>query len=168
MKYPELTFDPFFSWQIRTKIMYSPGLRKEVGFEMTQLGGTRVLLFTDKGLVNAGVAEMLIQAIRKSDLQLVGVFDGILQDARIDIINAGAKFYRENKADCMIALGGGSVMDTAKAVNILVGKGEDDFAPLAAQAALWDDAKPLAPHIAFPTTAGTACEVTTGMVVLDA
>ncbi len=167
MKYPKLTFEPFFTWGIRTKILYSPGLRSELGFEMAQLGGTRAILFTDKGLIDAGVAQMIIDALKGSKVELAGVFDKILQDARIDIINEGAKFYRDKGANCVIALGGGSVMDTTKAINVLVGSGQDDFAPLAAQAALYDDAKPLAPHIAFPTTAGTACEVTNGMVVLD-
>ncbi len=167
MKFPELGFDPFFTWLIRTRVMYSPGLRKEVGFEMSQLGGKKVLIFTDKGLVEAGIAEMVIEAVKDSDLELVGVFDGILQDARIEIINEGARFYRQQGADCAIALGGGSVMDSVKAINILIGTGEEDFAPLAAQAALWEGATPLPPHIAFPTTAGTACEVTNGIVVLD-
>ncbi len=167
MKYPELSYESFFSWVNRSRIMYSPGLRSEVGYEMAQLGGTRAVIFTDKGLVGAGVAGMVAEAVEKSDLELVGIFDGILQDARIDLINEGARFYREKGADCLIAVGGGSVMDTAKAVNILIGEGLDDFAPLAAQAALWDGAKPLPPHIAFPTTAGTGCEITNAMVVLD-
>ena len=167
MKFPGLGFEQFFIWLIRTKVMYSPGLRNEIGFEMSQLGGTKVALFTDKGLVDAGVADMVIEAIKKSDLKIAGVFDGIRQDAQLDIINEGAKFYRKCGADCVIALGGGSVMDTVKSINILIGAGEDDFAPLAAQGALWDGAKPLPPHIAFPTTAGTACEVTNGIVVLD-
>lgn len=167
MQYPDIQFDPLFTWFNRPRIMYSPGIRKELGFEMGQLGGTKVVIFTDKGIVNAGVADMVIEAVKGSDLKLVGVFDDIVQDARIDIINRGAVFYREKGADCMIALGGGSVMDTAKAVNILVGMGENDFQPLAEMAALWDGAKPLPPHIALPTTAGTASEVTNAIVVLD-
>jgi len=147
--------------------MYSPGLRSEVGYEMAQLGGKKVVIFTDKGLVAAGVAEMVAEEVRKSELELAGIFDSIVQDARIDIINAGAAFYRKCGADCMIAVGGGSVMDTAKAINIMIGGGNDDFQPLADQAGLWEGAKQLPPHIAFPTTAGTGCEVTNAMVVLD-
>jgi alcohol dehydrogenase class IV len=147
--------------------MYSPGLRSEVGYEMAQLGGKKVAIFTDKGLVAAGVAEMVAEEVRKSELELAGIFDSIVQDARIDIINAGAAFYRKCGADCMIAVGGGSVMDTAKAINIMIGGGNDDFQPLADQAGLWEGAKQLPPHIAFPTTAGTGCEVTNAMVVLD-
>jgi alcohol dehydrogenase class IV len=67
----------------------------------------------------------------------------------------------------MVVVGGGSVMDSAKGINILIGDGTDDFQPLADRAALWDDAKPLPPHIALPTTAGTASEVTTAIVALD-
>lgn len=167
MKYPDIEFEPFFSWVTRPKIMYAPGLRSEVGYEMEQLGGSKVAVFTDKGIVKAGVAGMVIEEIEKSDLELVGVFDKIIQDARIDIINDGAKFYRDKGADSMVVVGGGSVMDTAKAVNIMVSEGHDDFKPLADQAALYDEAQILNPHIAFPTTAGTGSEVTYAMVVLD-
>ncbi|MBN1532013.1 MAG: iron-containing alcohol dehydrogenase [Spirochaetes bacterium] len=167
MKYPDIAFETMFAWVNRPRIMYSPGLRSEVGFEMGQLGGTKAVIFTDKGLVSAGIAEMVAEKVRGSDLALAGIFDSIIQDARIDLINEGAAFYRKCGADCMIAVGGGSVMDTAKAVNIMIGGGHEDFQPLADQAGLWDDAKALPPHIAFPTTAGTGCEVTNAMVVLD-
>ena len=167
MKYPNITFEPLFNWVNRPRIMYSPGLRSEVGYEMAQLGGKRAVIFTDKGLVAAGIAEMVAEEVKKSDIELAGIFDSIIQDARIDIINAGAAFYRKCGADCMIAVGGGSVMDTAKAINIMIGGGYDDFQPLADQAGLWEGAKQLPPHIAFPTTAGTGCEVTNAMVVLD-
>jgi len=167
MQYPDIQFDPFFTWFNRPRIMYKPGLRSEIGFEMIQLGGTKVVIYTDKGLVNAGVADMVIEAVKGSDLELVGVFDDIVQDARIDIINRGAAFYREKGADCLIAVGGGSVMDTVKAVNIMIGMEEKDFQPLADRAALWEGAKPLPPHISLPTTAGTGCEITNAVVVLD-
>ncbi len=167
MKYPDIAFEPFFAFVHRPRIMYSPGLRAEVGYEMGQFGGTKAVIFTDQGIVKAGVCDMVADEVKKSDLKLVGIFDSIVQDARIDIINEGAKFYKKNGADCMIVIGGGSVMDTAKAVNIMVGEGHSDFKPLAEQAALYEDAKRLPPHIAFPTTAGTGSEVTFAMVVLD-
>lgn len=168
MKYPDIAFEPFFSWYNRPRIMYSPGVRAEIGFEMSQLGGSKVVMYTDKGLVKAGVSDMVAEAIRSSEeLELVGIFDEIVQDARIDIINRGAEFYRKSGADCMVVVGGGSVMDTAKAVNIMIGRKVDDFQPLADQAALWEGAKPLPPHIVFPTTAGTGSEITNALVVLD-
>ncbi|MBU1713114.1 MAG: iron-containing alcohol dehydrogenase, partial [Proteobacteria bacterium] len=157
----------FFMWSNRPRIMFGPGIRSEIGFEMNALGGKKVVIITDKGIVNAGVAGMVAKEIEKSDLELVGIFDSIVQDARIDIINQGAAFYREKGADCMVVVGGGSVMDSAKGINILIGEGADDFQPLADRAALWDDAKPLPPHIVFPTTAGTASEITHAIIALD-
>jgi len=151
MKYPDIEFEPFFTWVNRPKIMYSPGLRSELGYEMGELGGNKVVIYTDKGLVEAGVTEMVAEEVRNSDLELVGIFDKIIQDARIDSINEGAEFYRNKGADSMVVVGGGSVMDTAKAINIMAGEGHDDFQPLAEQGALWDEARPLPPHIAFPT-----------------
>ncbi len=167
MKYPDISFEPFFTWSNRPNVMYKAGVREELGFEMKKLGGTKVVIYTDRGLVEAGVTGMVIEAIESSMLELVGVYDKIVQDARIDLINDGAAFYRKCGADCMVVVGGGSVMDTAKAVNIMVGGGHEDFTPLAEQAGLFEGAKPLPPHIAFPTTAGTGAEVTHAMVVLD-
>ena len=167
MKHNQVDFEPFFAWSNRPKIMYGPGLRSEVAYEMELLGGSRIAVFTDRGVVEAGVADLVLEEIRSSSLELAGVFDSIVQDARIDIINKGAAFYRECNADSMVVVGGGSVMDTAKAVNILIGEGGEDFQPLADQVALYDDAKPLPPQIVFPTTAGTGSEVTIGMVVLN-
>ena len=167
MKYPDISFEPFFTWSNRPRVMYKAGAREELGFEMEKLGGTKVVLYTDKGLVQAGVAEMVIEAIKASSLELVGVYDKIVQDARLDLINDGAAFYRKCGADCMVVVGGGSVMDTAKAVNIMIGGGHEDFTPLAEQVGLFDGAQPLPPHIAFPTTAGTGAEVTYAMVVLN-
>jgi len=167
MKYPDLELSSFFMWSNRPRIMFGPGIRSEIGFEMNALGGKKVVIITDKGIVNAGVAGMVAKEIEKSELELVGIFDSIVQDARIDIINQGAAFYREKGADCMVVVGGGSVMDSAKGINILIGEGTDDFQPLADRAALWDDAKPLPPHIVFPTTAGTASEITHAIIALD-
>jgi len=167
MKYPELSFEPFFTWANRPRILYKAGVREELGFEMQKLGGTKVVLYTDKGLVQAGVAQMVIEAIQASSLELVGVYDKIVQDARLELINEGAAFYRKCGADCMVVVGGGSVMDTAKAINIMIGGGHEDFSPLAEQVGLFEGARPLPPHIAFPTTAGTGAEVTYAMVVFN-
>lgn len=173
MKYPEIEFEPFFTWSNRPRILFSPGVRSEIGFEMTelfrlnQIKSNNVVIITDKGIVDAGVADMVIEEVEKSDLKLVGIFDKIIQDARIDLINEGAEYYRKVEADAMIVVGGGSVMDSAKGINILIGSDKNDFQPLAEQGGLWDDARPLPPHIALPTTAGTASEVTHAIVALD-
>lgn len=160
-------FEPFFTWVNRGRILYSPGSRAELAFELEQLGASKPLVITDRGLVSARVVDQVVEKLKSSNLKIAGVFDAVCQDARIENINEATRFYKDMGADSLVALGGGSVMDTAKAVNILVGKGLEDFKPLADQAALWEDAVPLPPHIALPTTAGTGCEVTNAIVVLD-
>lgn len=167
MNRPYVEFEPFFTWVNRPRIMYAPGVRKELAFELEQFGGSRAVVFTDRGVVDAGVARQVAEQIEKSGILFAGLFDSIEQDARIEIINEAARFYRTNQADCLVAVGGGSVLDTAKAVNILIGHQGDDFQPFADQAGLWEGAVRLPPHIAFPTTAGTGCEVTNALVVLD-
>ena len=167
MSSSRLKFEPFFSWVNRGRILFTPGARSELAFELSQLGASRPLVITDKGVVNAGVADMALIELQKSGIKIAGIFDSVLQDARIENINEAGQFYGEVMADSLIAIGGGSVLDTAKAVNILVGTGSDDFRPLAEQAALWENAELLPPHLALPTTAGTGCEVTNAIVVLD-
>ncbi|MGC9324837.1 MAG: hypothetical protein ACP5G0_08850, partial [Desulfomonilia bacterium] len=80
MKYPDISFEPFFTWVNRPRIMYAPGLRSEVGYEMGLLGGSKVVIITDKGLVKAGVVDLVLDAVKASDLELVGIFDEVLQD----------------------------------------------------------------------------------------
>lgn len=167
MKLPDLTFDPLFGWSIRTRVLYKPGIREDVGFEMGKLGGTKTIILTDKGLVNAGVADMVIEAAKASGVNIVGIFDGIVQDAQIEVIHEGAALFKKTGADSMISIGGGSVIDTAKAIDIMVSQGYDDFRPLAAQASIYEGAKLLLPHINFPTTSGTGAEVTNVLLVKD-
>ncbi|MDD9302578.1 MAG: iron-containing alcohol dehydrogenase [Desulfobacter sp.] len=160
-------FNPFFMWSNRPKILYAPGVREELGFELQTLGAQRPLFITDRGVREAGVTQMVIDAARADGFEPAGIFDEILQDARIDIINKGAPFYKTCRADAMVVVGGGSVMDTAQAINIMIGEGIKDFRPLAEQAALYENPASLPPQVVFPTTAGTGSEVTNGLVVLD-
>ena len=129
MAVSRLHFEPFFTWVNRGRILYSPGSRAEIAYELRQLGALKPLLITDRGLVDAGVADQILQKLEISDLQIAGLFDAVTQDARIESINEAARFYKDTGADSLIAVGGGSVLDTAKAVNILVGAGLDDFKP---------------------------------------
>ncbi|MDD3472160.1 MAG: iron-containing alcohol dehydrogenase, partial [Syntrophaceae bacterium] len=115
MKFPSIGFEPFFSWVNRTRILYAPSVRKELAFELSQLGGSNVVLFTDKGVSKAGISQKIVEQISNSELKLAGIFDNIQQDARMTNINDGAEYYRSCGADCMVVVGGGSVMDTAKA-----------------------------------------------------
>ena len=75
MKYPDIEYESYFTFWSRPRIMYSPGVRSEVGFEMDQLGGSKVVIYTDKGIVSAGVCEMVAEELKKSDIELVGILE---------------------------------------------------------------------------------------------
>ena len=87
---------------------------------MVDLGGTRVLLMTDTGIVKAGLAKLAQDAL--SDF-CVGVFDNIPQDTNLETVDAATEMARQLKVDCIVSVGGGSVIDTAKAVCVTLKNG---------------------------------------------
>lgn len=154
-----------FEFSLRPRILYGVGCRSEVSDQLKTLGAKKILICTDEGVRKAGVLDMIAGPLKESSLDLVGVYDGFIQDARTEQINAAAKMIRETGADGVIALGGGSVMDSVKAIVHMMGHGQDDFRNVLSSPA--PAYKPLMPHIAFPTTSGTGCELTPAAVILD-
>jgi len=141
-----------------TKINAGHGSLASVAKEVVDLGGTRVLLMTDEGIVKAGLAKLAQDAL--SDL-CVGVFDNIPQDTDLETVDAATELARQLKVDCIVSVGGGSVIDTAKAVCVTLKNGgccNDNIS--------WSRlTEPQTPHIVIPTTAGTGSEVTWAAVI---
>ena len=136
------------------------GALAEVGERTAALGAKRVALFTDPGLQHGPLV-----AIAQSSLQAAGIECLVFADIRIepddDSVARGAAFLADAKVDAMVSVGGGSVMDTAKASLVLHrhgGQAIDYFAPpIGAGKTITG---PLLPHVACPTTAGTGSECT--------
>jgi len=149
----------------RNTIIYGIGCRNEVATKLNQLGAKRVVILTDTGVKNAGVADMISEALKDTVIELVGIYDGFIQDARVTQINEAVRMMKTNKADGVIALGGGSVLDSTKMVIHLIAHGRDDLAEVLQDPIF--DFKPLMPHIAFPTTSGTGCEISPAAVIYD-
>jgi alcohol dehydrogenase len=154
-----------FEFRNRSRILYGIGCRRELPHELEQLGANKILICTDRGVREAGVVDMVSDVLAGASIELAGVYDGILQDARVGPINEAAAEVLKTKANGIIALGGGSVMDSVKAVVHMIGHDQTDFQVLLNNPIF--DFKPLMPHIAFPTTSGTGCEVTNGGVIYD-
>ena len=115
--------DPqYYVWEFRTIVEVGSGCSSFIPERFKQLGSQRVAMFTDKGLVGAGVADQVKAVFEAEKLPLVGVYDAIEQDASTDNINECAKWYRDLSADGLLAVGGGSVMDVVKAVKLLLGQ----------------------------------------------
>ncbi|MGB4182366.1 MAG: iron-containing alcohol dehydrogenase [Dethiobacteria bacterium] len=152
--------DLSFIYYNPTKIIFGEGSIKEIGIEVEALGGTRAVVVTDRGVVEAGLAGEVEEALGR---KYVGTFDGAVQDSGFHIVNEGAKFAREAGADTIVSVGGGSSIDTAKGISILLKEGGQmqDYSGFQLLS------RPQTPHIAVPTTAGTGSEVTYAAVVKD-
>jgi len=134
----------------------------QVGEVLAKLGLSRPFVVTDPFLASSGTVERVLGPLRARGID-PPVFSGTVPDPTDTVVEAGVKRLAESDADCLIGFGGGSPMDTAKAMAILAaggGKMRDWKVPAAADMAAL-------PIIAIPTTAGTGSEVTRFTVVTD-
>ncbi|MCC7328008.1 MAG: iron-containing alcohol dehydrogenase [Burkholderiales bacterium] len=147
-------------------IKFGAGALGEVGADAQSLGMTRVALFVDPHVLAGAPGEMALRSLRAAGLD-VAVFDQSRCEPNSDSFEAATAFAREGAFDGFVSLGGGSVMDTAKAANLLSTYPDDLMAYINAPIG---KAKPipgrLKPHIACPTTCGTGSE-TTGITIVD-
>ena len=149
---------PKYIYNCPTKINAGHGSLASVAKEVVDVGGSRVLLMTDAGIIKTGLAQLAKDAL--SDF-CVGVFDNIPQDTDLETVDAATEMARKLKVDCIVSVGGGSVIDTAKAVCVTLKNGgccNDNIS--------WARLhEPQTPHIVIPTTSGTGSEVTWAAVI---
>ena len=134
-----------------------------LSYELNQLQSRQPLILTDPGVANVGVIELVKKALIGSDQFTISVYSRVPPDSSPAVVNEVAGFFRENECDSIIAVGGGSVLDTGKAVNIVISEGVDDIMQLEGSKLR----KPMKPFIAVPTTAGTGSEVTYAAMIRD-
>ena len=130
---------------------------------LKKLDASTPMIITDKGITGAGLIDLVKEAI-DGRIKVAVVEDDVPADSDLLTVTRIADRYRENRCDAIIAVGGGSVLDTAKGVNILVSEGSNDLMKFSGSGAL---KRPLKPFIAVPTTSGTGSEVTLVAVVAD-
>lgn len=126
-------------------------------------GGRRVLIVTDETLNKLGLTKKLEEKLQKHDINFA-IYDKILPNPTISQIENGLKVYLKNHCDAIVALGGGSVMDTAKMIGARAAKPNQSVAGMQG---LLKINKKLPPLCAIPTTAGTGSEATVTAVVTD-
>ena len=149
------------------RLKFGPGASDELGHDLTELGARRVLVVTDPGLSAAGVAQRVAERIASVGLDVV-VFDGVHVEPTDASMREAIDFAREaGPFDAYVAVGGGSTIDTAKAVDLLMTNPGDlmDYVNAPVGRALAPP-HPLRPLVAVPTTTGTGAESTT-VCVLD-
>lgn len=156
--------DNFFEFFCPVKIVAGYKAFEHIPFELEVRGAKRPMIVTDKGVASVGIVDLARAAIEEGGSTSIEIFDDVPADSPIEQVVIAANRYREAGCDSLIAIGGGSVMDTAKAVNVLVTEGGDD---LIRYVGVNNLTRPLRPFIAIPTTAGTGSEVTSVSVVKD-
>jgi aldehyde dehydrogenase (NAD+) len=142
-----------FAYNCPTNVIAGHGALASISKSVVDLGCHRALIITDPGVNKAGLAQLVKDAL--GDF-CVGIYDNITAEPDLETIDAATAAAREHEADCVVSVGGGSVIDTGKGVCVALkngGKANDYLSFLVLT-------EPQTPHIAIPTTAGTGSEVT--------
>ena len=143
---------------------FGSGAIRNIVTEVKQRGFRKALIVTDKALVKFKVVEKVTALLQQADLDYE-IFDEVLPNPTMNVVNAGLAKFKASGADYMISIGGGSPQDTAKAIGIITNNPE--FADIRSLEGTAPTKKPAVPTIAIPTTAGTAAEVTINYVITD-
>ena len=152
---PDLSFNYFGP----TKVVFGESSVRELPMEIDALG-QKAILVTDQGLLATGLVEEVQKAMGRF---LVGTFSDVPQDSGMEVVDQGTAYAKSVGADVVVSLGGGSVIDTAKGMCILMKEGGSmrDYEGMQMLTRLQT------PHIVIPTTAGTGSEVTSGAIIFD-
>lgn len=159
-----MTAKSYYEFFCPVKIIAGHAALEHIPFELTSLGAKRPLIITDKGVRTNNLLAPIEAAFTSTEVEIGFIFDDVPPDSSLETVRAVAQAYRTNNCDAIIAVGGGSVIDTAKASNILVTEGGDDLTKYSGAHNL---PKPLKPFFVIPTTSGTGSEVTLAAVISD-
>ena len=143
---------------------FGPGARKELAGVVSRLGFKKALVVTDKGLMKFGVAQMVIDELEANSIPYE-IFDDVKPNPTVTNVKDGIAACKNAGADFIVAIGGGSAMDTAKGIGIVCNNPE--FGDIVSLEGVADTKKKSLPIIALPTTAGTAAETTINYVIID-
>lgn len=143
---------------------FGRGSREKLTEEIEARNFKKVLVVTDKSLLETGTVTLVTDVLDKKQINY-RVYDGVKPNPSVENVQDGVKMARDNEVDCIVAVGGGSSIDTAKAIAVIMTNPEfSDVVSLDGNATTKNKALPL---IALPTTAGTAAEVTINYVITD-
>ena len=143
---------------------HGAGARAEIVGVMQSRGFNKAFVCSDKATFDAGVTEKVTCILDNANVAYT-LYTGIVPNPPIENVLDGVTAYKESGADCIVAVGGGSSIDTAKAIGIIVANPE--FGDVRSLEGVAPTKNPTVPIIALPTTAGTAAEVTINYVITD-
>ncbi|MCR4615328.1 MAG: lactaldehyde reductase [Clostridiales bacterium] len=143
---------------------HGAGAIKAIPDEIKARKLTKVFVATDPDLIKFGVSDKVTALLTDAGIPY-SIYSDIKPNPTIENVQNGVKAFKESGADCIVAIGGGSSMDTAKAIGIIITNPE--FEDVRSLEGVAPTKNPCVPIIAVPTTAGTAAEVTINYVITD-
>jgi alcohol dehydrogenase len=166
-------FKVFYQFLAPTRVVAGKGLLGGVGFEFSKEGAKRVVVVTDEVIRGTGLVDQVESGVADGGLEVAGVFDQVPPDSESTVVQACAEAAKEAGADAILAVGGGSVMDTAKAANVIFTHGGEPrewegYFGLPREDEGMGRPLELAPLACIPTTAGTGSEISFAAVIKDA
>lgn len=158
-----MSYDASLSFSVfqPTRVVFGDGAISELALECKRLGIERAVVVTDRVLRTQ--TDLCGRVEKALGTRLAGVYDGVIPDTGVGVIDGGAAFARAERADGLISLGGGSAIDTAKGMAIVLTEGGS----IRDHQGTMRLVRRQTPHLAIPTTAGTGSEVTAYIVVHD-
>ncbi len=152
-----------FEFTLPTKVIFGPGCVSQVAEEIKKIGGRKPLLITDPGIRKAGIDRIVTDLLDEAGIEYE-IFDGVEANPKDVNAEAAARAARSAGADFLIAVGGGSPIDCAKAVGVLLAHDAEFIKPYEGKTAA---TLPNPPLITIPTTSGTGSELTFSSVITD-
>ena len=151
-----------YGYFIPTVNLMGAGCASEVGKQAKVIGGTKALVVTDKPLVEIGIAGNIVKLLNEAGVETV-LFDTVMPNPTDKNVHEGLDLYKKEKCDIIVAVGGGSPIDSAKGIGLVVTNGGSirDYEGLDMSK------KSMPPFIAVNTTAGTASEMTRFTIITD-
>ena len=143
---------------------HGAGAIKEIATEVKGRGFKKAFVCSDPDLIKFGVTKKVTDVLDNAEIDY-DTYSEIKPNPTIKNVQTGVKAFKDSGADCIIAIGGGSSMDTAKAIGIIIKN--PDFADVRSLEGVAPTTNKCVPIIAVPTTAGTAAEVTINYVITD-
>ncbi|MGR5222731.1 iron-containing alcohol dehydrogenase family protein [Vibrio parahaemolyticus] len=151
-----------FQFGVPSDIIFHNGSSKEAANVASSMGCRKILCVYDIGIQNAGIIEPILNTFKESNIEVIE-FDGVVPDPTVEVVLQATELAKKHQIDGIVAIGGGSSLDTAKAVNILL-TNEGELADFEGINLVKKPGKPL---ILIPTTSGTGSEVTVASVITD-
>ena len=152
-----------YRWEMPTKIIFGTGSSRQAGEQLRLLGGKKALLVTDRGVEAAGVLFGIYEGLLSAGVAYA-LYNGVAPNPTITNVREAVDLYKAEECDCLLGLGGGSAMDTAKAAGAVMNNPDVNIRDMEGTGHV---PKPIPPLVAVPTTCGTGSEVTSAAVITD-